>query len=103
VEAPGSAGAAVRYAVVMVLVLIPAAAWEELFFRGYLLRVLHDVLGAWPAVVITGTAFGVLHAANLQSVQPLAIVLVTLAGIFLGWMVLARRSLYAAIAAHVAW
>ena len=103
VETPGSAEAAVRYAVLMVLVLIPAAAWEELFFRGYLLRVLHDALGAWPAVVITGTAFGVLHAANLPSVQPLAVVLVTLAGIFLGWIVLARRSLYAAIAAHVAW
>lgn len=103
VDAPGSTVDALRYAAVMLVVLIPAAAWEELLFRGYVLRVLRDAVGAWPAVIITGAAFGVAHTANLPSVQPLALALVTLAGIFLGWIVLARRSLYAAIAAHVAW
>lgn len=103
VDAPGSTVDALRYAAVMLVVLIPAAAWEELLFRGYVLRVLRDAVGAWPAVLITGAAFGVAHTANLPSVQPLALALVTLAGIFLGWIVLARRSLYAAIAAHVAW
>lgn len=103
VDAPGSPMDALRYAAVMLVVLIPAAAWEELMFRGYVLRVLCDAVGAWPAVIITGAAFGVAHTANLSSVQPLALALVTLAGIFLGWIVLARRSLYAAIAAHVAW
>ena len=103
VDAPGSTVDALRYAAVMLVVLIPAAAWEELLFRGYVLRVLRDAVGAWPAVIITGAAFGVAHTANLPSVQPLALALVTLAGVFLGWIVLARRSLYAAIAAHVAW
>jgi hypothetical protein len=103
VPVPGSPADALRYGAVMVVVLVPAAAWEELLFRGYLLRVLHDALGAWPAVLITSMAFGAAHAANLPSVQPLAVALVTLAGIFLGWIVLARRSVYAAIAAHVAW
>jgi membrane protease YdiL (CAAX protease family) len=103
VDAPGSTVDALRYAAVMLVVLIPAAAWEELLFRGYVLRVLRDAVGAWPAVIITGAAFGVAHTANLRPVQPLALALVTLAGIFLGWIVLARGSLYAAIAAHVAW
>jgi hypothetical protein len=103
IHAPGSTVDALRYAGVMLLVLLPAAAWEELLFRGYALRVLHDALGAWPAVLITSAAFGAAHATNLPSVHPLAVALVTLAGIFLGWIVLARRSLYAAIVAHVAW
>jgi membrane protease YdiL (CAAX protease family) len=103
VRAPGSAVDVVRYGLIMLAVLVPAAAWEELLFRGYALRVLRDALGAWPAVLITGVAFGAVHAGNLADVQPLALLLVTLAGVFLGWVVLARRSLYAAIAAHVAW
>lgn len=103
IDAPGSPSDALRYAAIMIGVLIPAAVWEELLFRGYLLRVLHDALGAWPAVLMTGAAFGALHATNLPVLQPLALALVTLAGVFLGWIVLARRSLYAAIATHVAW
>ena len=102
-RSPGSAVDVVRYGIIMLAVLIPAAAWEELLFRGYLLRVLRDAVGAWPAVLITSVAFGVAHAGNLATAQPLALLLVTLAGVFLGWVVLARRSLYAAIAAHVAW
>jgi hypothetical protein len=54
-------------------------------------------------VLLTSVAFGVAHAGNLATAQPLALLLVTLAGVFLGWVVLARRSVYAAIAAHVAW
>ncbi|HSJ65160.1 MAG TPA: CPBP family intramembrane glutamic endopeptidase [Gemmatimonadaceae bacterium] len=103
VGAPGTAGDAVRYGVLMLAVLLPAAVWEELLFRGYLLRVLRDAIGAWPAVLITGAAFGVAHVGNLASAPLLALVLVTLAGVLLGWIVLARRSLYAAIAAHLAW
>ncbi len=103
VEAPGSSGDAVRYALVMLAVLVPAAAWEELLFRGYAMRVLKDAMGVWPAVITTGVAFGAMHSMNLPRVQPLALVMVMLAGIFLGWIVVARRSLPAGIAAHVAW
>jgi hypothetical protein len=103
VVAPGSAGDAVRYGLAVLAVLLPAAVWEELLFRGYALRVLRDALGAWPAVLLTAVAFGVAHAGNLASVPPLALALVTLAGVVLGWIVLARRSLYAAMAAHLAW
>lgn len=103
VAAPGSSTDAIRYGIVMLAVLIPAAAWEELLFRGYPMRVLVDAIGGWAAVIVTGAAFGALHAANLAEVQPLALAIVMLAGIFLGWIVLARRSLAAGIAAHVAW
>jgi membrane protease YdiL (CAAX protease family) len=103
VPASGSTVDAVRYGVIVLAVLLPAAAWEELLFRGYVLLVLRDALGAWPAVLLTSVAFGLAHAGNLATVPPLALVLVTLAGVLLGWIVLARRSVYAAIAAHLAW
>ena len=103
VSAPGSELEAARYALAVLVVLLPAAVWEELLFRGYALRVLKDALGPWPAVVITAAAFGFAHAGNIADVPVLALVLVTLAGVLLGWIVLARRSLYAAIAAHLAW
>jgi hypothetical protein len=102
-SAPGTIGDAVRYGLVTTAVLVPAAVWEELLFRGYLLRVLKDSIGAWPAVLVTSAAFGLAHAGNLSSVEPLALGLVTLAGVLLAWVVLARRSLYAAIVTHVAW
>lgn len=99
----GGWGDALRYGLATGAVLVPAAMWEELLFRGYILRVLKDALGAWPAVLLTSAAFGVAHAGNLATVQPLALGLVMLAGVLLGWVVLARRSLYAAIVTHIAW
>lgn len=101
--APGTAGDAVRYTLLMLVVLLPAAAYEELLFRGYPMRVFKDALGAWPAVLITAVLFGVAHAGNLATVDPLALAVVTLAGAFLGWVVLVTKSLYAGIAAHLAW
>ena len=102
-DAPGTVGDSVRYGLLMLMVLLPAAAYEELLFRGYPMRVLKDALGAWPAVLITAVLFGVAHAGNLGAVDPLALAVVALAGAFLGWIVLVTGSLYAGIAAHLAW
>lgn len=82
--------------------LLPAALLEELLMRGYLLAVLREGIGALAALALTSVAFGVLHWWNPGATfQSLA--LVTLAGIFLGGIVLVFRSLYAAWAAHFAW
>ncbi len=82
--------------------LLPAALLEELLVRGYLLAVLRDGIGALAALALTSVAFGVLHWWNPgATTQSLA--LVSLAGIFLGGIVLVFRSLYAAWAAHFAW
>jgi CAAX protease family protein len=84
------------------MVLVPAAFAEELMLRGYPLAVLREALG-WPgAIVITSVVFGVLHAFN-PNVAVTAIVIVTIAGIFLGAVVYHTRSLWAATAAHFAW
>lgn len=95
----GSLGTA---ALLTLLLLVPAALWEELLTRGYVLAVLRERFGARVAIVTTAAAFGLLHLENAgATVQSIA--LVTLAGIFLGAIVVAMRSLYAAWSAHVAW
>lgn len=96
---PGSwVGAAVRVS----WFLLPAALMEELLTRGYAFAVLREAVGWRWALAATSVVFGLLHLPNNGSgVEP--ITLVTLAGVFLGAIVLATGSLYAAWMAHFAW
>lgn len=89
-------------ALLSLALLIPAALWEELATRGYALALLRQQLGARAAIVITSIAFGLLHLENAGATAQ-SIAVVTLAGIFLGSILVAMRSLYAAWSAHVAW
>jgi membrane protease YdiL (CAAX protease family) len=89
-------------AVSIAMMLLPAAMLEELMVRGYPLAVLRETLGWRGAILITSVVFGVMHAGN-PNVAVLAIVLVTVAGIFLGAIVYRTGSLWAATAAHFAW
>ena len=92
------AGAAFRVSAL----LLPAALLEELVTRGYVFAVLRQAAGAWVAVLATSLFFGVMHLWNPGATVE-STVLVTLAGVFLGVVVLATRSLYAAWMAHFAW
>ena len=96
------AGDVVRAAALALATLIPAALWEELLARGYLFALVRERWGARRAIVATSVLFGVMHLEN-AGVTAQSIALVTLAGIFLGSILVAQRSLYAAWAAHVAW
>lgn len=98
-SAPGSWGTA---ALLTLLTLLPAALWEELATRGYLLTVLREWIGARRAIVATSALFGALHLENAGATWQ-SVALVTLAGIFLGSIRVAFDSLPAAWAAHVAW
>jgi uncharacterized protein len=97
--APGSSLAtAGRYT----LILLPAAFFEELFIRGYPFAVLRRVAGWRMALIVTSVLFGLMHVAN-PGADAESILAVTVAGFFLGAILLATRSLYAAGAAHFAW
>jgi len=87
-----------RYA----LILLPAAFFEELFIRGYLFAVMRRVAGWKMALIVTSVVFGLMHIAN-PHVDAESILAVTVAGFFLGAILLATKSLYAAGAAHFAW
>ena len=84
------------------IVLLPAAFFEELFIRGYVFAVLRRASGWRLALIVTSVVFGLLHAWN-PGADAESILAVTVAGFFLGAILLATRSLYAAGAAHFAW
>jgi len=82
--------------------LLPAALGEELLLRGYVFAVLRESVGWRWTLIATSIVFGLLHVPNPGS-DAQAIVIVMLAGFFLGAILLATRSLYAATLAHFAW
>ncbi len=84
------------------VVLLPAAFFEELFIRGYVFAVLRRAWGWRLALIVTSVVFGLLHAWN-PGADAESILAVVVAGFFLGAILLATRSLYAAGAAHFAW
>ena len=87
---------------ITLIALAPAALFEELALRGYAFSVLREVWGWKPALLVLSVVFGVWHYANPgATVQALA--LVSLAGVFLGMVLVATRSLYAAWLAHLGW
>ena len=86
----------------LTLLLAPAALWEELAFRGYLFAVLRDLGGDVTALITTSVAFGLIHLSN-PGADARSTTLVVLAGLFLGAVLLATRSLYAAWMAHLGW
>jgi membrane protease YdiL (CAAX protease family) len=67
---------------------------EEVFFRGWMQTRLRPALGAWPAILITAAAFGLMHFDFVHS--PVAL----LFGIFLGWITEKAGSILPAIAVH---
>lgn len=96
---PGSSLAAAGRALA---ILAPAAFLEELLMRGYIFAALRDGLGLVGALVLTSVVFGLVHLAN-PGANAVAIVMVTIAGVLLGMVLVATRSLYAATMAHLAW
>jgi membrane protease YdiL (CAAX protease family) len=99
---PAGAGSSILAGITTLLFLAPAALWEELMFRGYAFTVLSEWLHPAAALGLTSLVFGLVHLQN-SGASPASIVVVVLAGVFLGGVLLATRSLYAAFAAHLAW
>lgn len=83
-------------------VLLPAALQEELLFRGYAFTVLTERFGAVVAVAVTSVGFSLLHLTN-PSVSAQSLLLVALAGAWLGIVRVVTGSLWAAYAAHLGW
>lgn len=99
---PGPAGAWLPAAARVTLLLLPAALLEELLSRGYIFSVLCKAWGWKWTLAVTSIAFGLMHLAN-NGVSVRSTLLVMLAGVFLGAVLLATQSLYAAWMTHFAW
>jgi membrane protease YdiL (CAAX protease family) len=94
------AGEGFGFLLVAATVALVAPLWEEVLFRGLLLRSLQRRLGAVPAVLLSSAAFGVLHA---QPGRGVALVVVTGAlGVVLAVVTLRAGRLGPAVVAHAA-
>lgn len=99
---PGPAGSSIGTGVTILPFLAPAALWEEMVFRGYGFAVLAEWWGIPAALGITSLAFGLVHLENAGATVG-SVSVVVLAGLFLGGVLVAMRSLWAAFTAHLAW
>ncbi len=83
-------------------ILIVAAAFEELIFRGYPMQVLMKGMGPWPAMLIMSSLFGLLHAKNPNS-SVLGVFNTIVAGMMLSLAYFKTRSLWFPYGLHLAW
>ena len=98
----GSAGAWLGSAVwALGFFALPAAA-EEVVFRGYPLQALAELWGPAAAVGLTSVGFGLLHLGN-PGAGTVEAANVTVAGLFLGALVVRTGSLWLASGAHLGW
>lgn len=85
-----------------VALLMPAAAAEELLFRGYLFQRLIESWGALLAVLFLSAFFGAVHWHN-PSATALSTANTVLAGVLLAVCYLKTRALWFPIGVHFAW
>ena len=86
----------------LLLLLGPAALWEEVVFRGYLYAVADEVAGRWVARLSSSVAFGAVHLMN-PGANVRTTFVVILAGLCLCLVRERFASLPAAWSAHLAW
>jgi len=91
-----------RELIVTPLVLLVAAAQEELVFRGYPLQVLMNGIGPWAAILTMSVAFGCLHLLN-PNATIVGAVNTMLAGLMLSVAYLKTRSLWLPYGLHLGW
>ncbi|MFI1990946.1 lysostaphin resistance A-like protein [Actinoplanes sp. NPDC020271] len=80
-----------------------AAVTEEVLFRGVLFRIVEERLGTYPALVLTGVAFGAMHLMNDKATLWGALAIAVEAGFMLAACFAAFRSLWVPIGLHFAW
>ncbi|MGI8460103.1 MAG: CPBP family intramembrane glutamic endopeptidase [Solirubrobacterales bacterium] len=80
-----------------VLIVLAAPISEELFFRGFLFGGLRGKMAFWPAALISGLIFGLIHLpGGALQVPPLAIF-----GVLLAWLYEKTGSIWPPIMMHM--
>lgn len=77
--------------------------YEETLFRGILFRFLEEGFGSWIALAISALFFGLSHLNNPHATVWSAIAIALEAGVFIGAVYMATRSLWFAMGVHTAW
>ena len=82
----------------MFFIIVFQSISEEIFFRGFLLEKIDSFAGKNVAILITAILFGLAHM-SYGKLYPTFMPM--LMGVFLGYIVLKTKNLYAAITAHM--
>jgi membrane protease YdiL (CAAX protease family) len=85
------------------LLHVLVGVFEETLVRGILFRFLEEGLGSWIALAITALFFGFSHLSNPHATAWSAIAIALEAGILIGAVYMATRSLWFAMGLHTAW
>lgn len=81
------------------LLLASVAVFEELVFRGLILRYLELALGSWPAIVLSAALFALVHLLN-TGMTPLALAAIAIFGLASGAAYVLTRRLWLSIGLH---
>jgi membrane protease YdiL (CAAX protease family) len=84
-------------------VMIAVAVAEELLFRGVVLRLLIEMTNPTWALAISAAVFGLLHLVNPGATIWGALAIAVEAGLMLGAVYVATRSLWLPIGLHLGW
>ena len=87
----------------MLAMAIVSGTFEEVLFRGVMLRHLESLTGTWIALAITSALFGAGHIFNPDATWFAAFAIAIEAGVLLGAAYLLTRRLWLAIGIHAAW
>lgn len=82
---------------------ISSGIFEELIFRGALLRVLEEIFGGWIALAASSLVFGLIHLLNPAATILGALFISVEAGLLLGAAYMLTRRLWISIGFHMAW
>ncbi|MDL2353292.1 MAG: CPBP family intramembrane metalloprotease [Pseudomonadota bacterium] len=87
----------------MLAMAVTSGTFEEILFRGVLLRHLEALIGTWGALAITSLLFGAAHLSNPGATLFAAFAIAMEAGVLLGAAYLLTRRLWLAVGIHAAW
>jgi len=76
--------------------------FEELLFRGYILRLIERYFSTWTAIIISSILFGLVHAPN-ENFSYLGLISIGLSGLLMGWLFVRTGTLWAPAGLHFSW
>ena len=84
------------------VLLLFAAAYEEVLFRGYCFQWLARALGFWPVALGSSLLFGLAHLGN-DSVTVVSFLVIVASGVLLAYSLRVSGSLWMPIGIHFGW
>ena len=88
---------------IAILLLLPAAAFEEILFRGVIFRLIQEWGGTWIALAISAVIFGLVHSKNPGATWVSTLAIALEAGVLLAAAFVLTRNLWFPIGLHFAW